>query len=264
MNIVITSSFCDMNKFSGKLVFDGTYVPVRGYGNKIPMIWGFDYDTHDCPHALLVPSENYVACKKYFSDLKRIKYNLKYLVCDDNTAIKQAAKNVFPNVVIQTCLKHYLTNIQNDLGIKSSNKYKNFYDLIYGFIYGFIYAQRLSEIELAWAIKGIFEEYKNDEKQYSWLTDIMLRRVELTNYHMFVNCPNTTNLIEGFNGHLKDRTKDIRGFKSFHSAKRWLNAYVILRRVKDFKACGRKFKHLNGKSPIFNTTNNGLKKPSFF
>jgi transposase-like protein len=82
------------------------------------------------------------------------------------------------------------------------------------------------------------------------MTDIMLKRKELTNYHMFKDCPNTTNIIEGFNGHLKDRTRSIRGFKSFHHAKRFLNAYVLHRRLKPLKACSPKFKHLNFKKPL--------------
>ena len=200
------------------------------------------------------------ACKKYFLDLKCVRYNLIYLVCDDNNAIKQAAIHVFPNVIIQTCLKHYLTNIQNDLGIKSSDKYLHFFNLIYDIIY----SQRLCEIELTWKIKDVFDEYKYDAKQLFWLTDIMYRRKELTNYHMFENAPRTTNLIEGFNGHLKDRLKSIRGFKSFHSAKYWLNAYVIKRRLTRFKACGSKFKHLNGKTPIYQTLKNPKHFPNIF
>jgi len=264
--IEVTKSFCDMSKFSGKLVFDGTYVSVKGYDRKIPMIWGFDYDSHDCPHVLFVPSENFVACKKYFSDLKKIKYNLRYLVCDDNEAIKQAARDVFPNVIIQTCLKHYLANIKFDLGINSFNKYSNSYLSFYRNIYQLIFSKRLCEIEISWEISKMLSlnKYSMISKEYFWLTNIMFRIKELTNYHMFENCPNTTNLIEGFNSHFKDRIDNIRGFKSFHSAKRWLNAYVVKRRLTKFKACGRKFKHLNGKTPLENTLKNNTKLPDIF
>ena len=162
--------------------------------------------------------------------------------------------------MIQTCLKHYLSNIQNDLNIKSSTKYKHFFDVIYDIIY----AQRLCEVELVWKIMGIYDQFKDDSKQYFWLTDIMLKRKQLTNYHMFENCPRTTNLIEAFNGHLKDRLKSIRGFKSFHSAKYWLNAYVVRRRLTKFKACGSKFKHLNGKTPIENTLKKDKEIPNIF
>lgn len=258
--IDVTRKYCDMDKFSGKLVFDGTYVRVKGYIDKIPMIWGFDYDSHDCPHSMLVPGENYVACVKYFSDLKLAGYKLRYLVCDDNEAIKMAARYVYPDCVIQTCLRHYLENIRKILGIKSSDKYLKFFLDIKAAIYD----KRLCEPELAFEIMRLYEGYKNDSIQYSVLTDIMSRRKELTNYHMFEGAPRTTNLIEGFNGHMKDRVKGVRGFKSFHSAKYWLNAYVLRRRTTKFKACNRNFKHLNGKTPIESTLKSNEKIPDIF
>lgn len=230
------------------------------------MIWGFDYDSHDCPHAMLVPSENYVACKKYFSDLKSFGYNLKYLVCDDNEATKQAAMDVFPEVVIQTCLKHYLANIKFDLGINSFNIKSNIYTPFYRNIHRLVFSKRLCEIEISWEVSKLIQsnKYNVNSKEYFWLTNIMTRIKELTNYHMFEDCPNTTNLIEGFNGHLKDRTDNIRGFKSFHSAKKWLNAYVVKRRLTKFKSCGKNFKHLNGKTPIYQTLKYNKQLPNIF
>lgn len=256
----LTKSHCDMSKFCGKLVFDGTYVRVKGYEDKIPMIWGFDYDSHDCPQAILVPSENYIACVKYFSDLKLVGYKLVYLVCDDNPAIKMAARYIYPDVVIQTCLRHYLENVRKVLGIKSSDKYLEFFNDIRDVIY----EKRLSEPELAFEIIRLHKTYKKDSICYEVLTDIMNKRKELTNYHFFEDCPRTTNLIEGFNGHLKDRLKAIRGFKSFHSAKYWLNAYVLRRRTTKFKACNKKFKHLNGKTPIESTLREYEEIPNIF
>ena len=224
------------------------------------MIWGFDYDSHDCPHILLVPSENYVACCKYFSDLKHIGYKLRYLVCDDNVAIKMAAKYVYPNVVIQTCLRHYLENLRKLLGIKSSDKYLDFFNDCKAAIYD----NRLCEPELFFEIANLNNKYNKDRLQIDVLTDIMIRRVELTNYHMFENCPRTTNLVEGFNGHLKERLKSIRGFKSFFTARDWLNAYVLRRRTTKFKACNKKFRHLNGKTPIESTMKNNEQIPNIF
>ncbi len=248
-----------MSKFCGWLVFDGTYVAVKGYEKKIPMIWAIDYLPHDIPHFILVPSENYVACAKYFSDLKRAKYDLKYLVCDDNNAVKQAATDVYPNVIIQSCIKHYLTNIGNDLNIKSSNKYKRFfYEL------SSIFDDRLCEIELAWKIQSMYDECKKDEKQYYWMTDIMAKRVELTNYHQIAGVPRTTNLIELYNSHLKARLKSIKGFERYHSAKRWLNAYILRRRLKNFTDCSKKFEYLNGKCSLEKTIKDTEELPKIF
>jgi len=106
--------------------------------------------------------------------------------------------------------------------------------------------------------------HKDDPLKLNILTNIMSKRIELTNYLLIPNSPNTTNLIEGFNGHLKDRLKSIRGFKSFDSASLWLNAYVLRRRTTKFKACNRKFKHLNGKTPLDSTLQMGEEIPNIF
>lgn len=249
-----------MNKFSGMLVFDGTYFPVGGYGPEIPLIWAIDYETHDIPHAMLVPSENYRACRKFFLDLKLAHYPLRYLVCDGNDSIKKAATDVFSDVIIQFCLKHYLTNISNDLGIKSQDTYKEFFEDVKDIVFN----DRLCEIELCWAVCDLYPKYKNNQRALLWLTDIMYKRKELTNYHMFKNAPRTTNLIEAYNSHIKDRFDLFRGFKSFISAKHWLNAYVLYRRLNELKACGKKFKHLNGKCSLKNTLRYDLELPNFF
>lgn len=63
-------------------------------------------------------------------------------------------------------------------------------------------------------------------------------------------CPNTTNIIESYNSHLQARLKSVKGFQGFHSAERWLNAWMIRRRTKSFTDCEEPFKHLNGKCPL--------------
>ena len=258
-NLEVTYNLCDMSSFCGWLIFDGTYISVKGYPKKIPMIWGIDYSTHDLPYFMLVPSESYVACVAYFSHLKNIGYDLKYIVCDDNDAIKQAVVRIYPDVIIQACIKHYLTNVGNDLNIKSSDKYKDFFFQIRS-----IFNERLLENQLAWRIQDIYDDYKDDEKQLYWMTDIMFRRKELTNYLKIAHVPRTTNLIELYNSHLKGRLKSIKGFEGYHSAKRWLNAYILRRRLKNFTDCSKKFKHLNGTCSLAKTIRNTEELPNLF
>jgi len=95
----VTNKYCDPSKWSGMLVFHGKYLSVKGYERDIPILWGVDYLTHDIPHFSLAPSENYPACLNYFITIKNLGYNLKYLVSDDNSAIKQALYDVFPMAV---------------------------------------------------------------------------------------------------------------------------------------------------------------------
>lgn len=82
------------------------------------------------------------------------------------------------------------------------------------------------------------------------MLDIAKRSGELTAYTEIPNVPRTTNLIESLNSHLQGRLKTIKGFKSFKTAKLWLNAYFIRRRLKPFTDCTKQFKNLNGKSSL--------------
>jgi len=68
--------------------------------------------------------------------------------------------------------------------------------------------------------------------------------------HFLEHCPATTNIIESYNSHIQSRLKSIKGFKSFHSAERWLNAWMLRRRTKTLTDCDKPFKHLNGKMSI--------------
>lgn len=66
-----------------------------------------------------------------------------------------------------------------------------------------------------------------------------------------LNIPRTTNLIEGFNSTtLEIRFSSIRGFEKEETAKTYINALILKRRFQKFKDCKKKFKKLNGKSPL--------------
>ncbi len=62
--------------------------------------------------------------------------------------------------------------------------------------------------------------------------------------------PQTTNLIESFNSHIQGRLETIKGFESFEHANAWLNGYFLKRRSTPFTDCTGKFKHLNEKTSI--------------
>lgn len=68
--------------------------------------------------------------------------------------------------------------------------------------------------------------------------------------HPKLNIPRTTNLQEGYHSHWELRLSSIRGFESEKTAKNYLNALVLKRRFSTFTSCRKKFKHLNGKSPL--------------
>lgn len=81
--------------------------------------------------------------------------------------------------------------------------------------------------------------YKKRDKLLAWL------------FHPELNLPSTTNLIEGFNSTaLEIRFSSIRGFEKEESARHYINALILKRRFQKFKDCKKKFKFLNGKSPL--------------
>jgi hypothetical protein len=258
-NLELTTEYVDMNKYSGYLEVDGTYISVGGFRKKLVLIWGIDFATHDIPHYTIGSAENYQTMVAYFKRLHMLGYNLEYLVCDDNQATKLAARYIYPGVIIQTCLKHYREAIKRDLGLKTSGSYLGFYLEIDN-----LFTRRLSNTEAAWEVQKLYQRYKGDPRCVYWLTDIMQRRDELTNYHMFEHTPDTTNLIECYNSHLKLRVKSIKGFKSLTSAKLWLNGYIIKRRLSNFTSCGKGFKHLNGKCSLQNVLKVTEKLPDIF
>lgn len=93
-------------------------------------------------------------------------------------------------------------------------------------------------------------EHKNIVKKL--LTDFRENREYLLSYleHPRLRIPNTTNLIEGYNSQLELRLSSIRGFESEITAKNYINAWIIKRRLSKFTDCKKHFKPLNGKSPI--------------
>lgn len=244
-NLEITRELCEYT--CGILIIDGKYVKVRGYKQKIPFIYGIDYETHDILFGMLVKAEDETSFLSFFRTLKEMSYPLKVVVADDRSSLSLALKQVFPDVPLQRCLNHYLENIRVSLHIRTDPTHHHFFNSLK---------------------KHVFDEYQSDEKlnlalQHVWdercedrplrqaiVLQIDRRRKELFVYKTILNCPNNTNLIELFNSHFNARIKSLKGFKTKDHAILWLNGLLIRRRTKPFTDCGPKFRHLNGKSSL--------------
>ena len=245
-NTWLSANYC--NRWSGRLVVDGKYVKVKGYDKKIPFIYGIDYLSHDIPVGVLAPSENEWAFNKFFNLIHTIRYPLQIVIADDISALKPALKRIYPTVPIQLCHNHYFEILRQMLRIRTEDKYHDFfYELKGAFNPKNHYQKRQS-----W-LTGIYYRYgKQDKMVQTILVDVQQR---YDNFFAFnaqyrEQCPNTTNIIESYNSHLQGRLKSIKGFQSFHSAERWLNAWMLRRRTKPFTDCEEPFKHLNGKSSL--------------
>lgn len=107
--------------YCGIILVDGKYIKVK-YTEEdtrdlvvIPFI---DYLSHDIPVYIVAHSENMFELKAGFQQLKEIGYQLKVLVCDESMGeIAQVAQTVFPDVIIQYCLRHYSANIDREFKV---------------------------------------------------------------------------------------------------------------------------------------------------
>ena len=256
-NTWLTHKYC--NRFCGALVVDGKFVKVRGYLKKIPFVYGIDYLTHDIPVGVLMPSESTEAFRKLFRLLKTINYPLRVVVCDDViSSLKPALNYYYPKARIQLCHTHYLENIRQKLNTRTLQYHVKFFNSLKENLF-----EEHEELKnLSTVLRDfVIGSAKEDIVRQDIIMDIWKRRENLFVYKKIPNCPNDTNLIELFNSHLNARLKSIKGFKSFESANRWLNAYLIRRRTRPFTSCGGKFAKLNHKCSLEMTIKKQAKWP---
>lgn len=241
-NDELTKTLCDMSRCAGILVMDGKYVAVKGFGRKIPFLFGIDYLSHDIIHGQMFLAEDEASFSLFFQKLKDLCYTLKIVVADDRFGIKQALHKVFPYARLQLCQNHYLENIRKDLKVKTEPRYRHFFDSLKKHVF----TDAKTDQEITDGLKHVLEHHsRNNPRLMAILAAIDSRRYDLFAYRHFENCPNNTNLIELYNSHLNGRLKTIKGFQNLKSAQRWLNAWMIRRRTKTFTDCDFKFKHLN-------------------
>lgn len=239
----VTRQYC--NRFSGILLVDGKYVKVKGYDRKIPVVYGIDYLTHDIPTYIFSLAENYQTCLSLFNTLRLLNYPLKAIVCDDNINFFQACLKVYPQAIIQLCQNHYKQSLRLALGLGTDTTYLLFMRQIEK-----LFDRKIPIDEFKRLARSIYDRYQEDPRCASILADIQRRLPQLCSYHCDKRIPRTSNLIESYNSHLEGRLKTIKGFQTFSSANRWLNAYFIKRRVQPFTDCEKQFKHLNGKCSL--------------
>ena len=227
LNADVTRKYC--SKFCGILVLDGKYVKIKGYSKKLALIWGADYLSHDIPHFKLSPSENYHSSLSYFQSLRLLNYPLRCLVSDDNVSFKLAALKVYPKTVIQTCTNHFKENVRRTLGTRSNLTYQPFIKELEA-----LFSKKRAEPEFTRLAQKIYYIWNDDYSTKSILLDIARRKDELIGYTKVPLTPYTTNLIEAYNSHLQGRLKSLKSFGNFHHAKRWLNGYILKRRLTKF------------------------------
>lgn len=237
---------------------DGKYVKVKGFEQKIPMIYGIDYLTHDIPFGSLFTAENEQSFSLFFEQLRDTGYPLRMVVADDVGGLKSALSKLFPLRPLQLCHTHYLENLRRLLKVRTEERYQHFFNSLVLHVF----KKPRTDQE---AMKGLQYVWQRHAKERRLLSNIVLdlrdRRDYLFYYLKRPECPRTTNLIESYNSHLQGRLKTIKGFQSFQSARTWLNAYLIRRRTKSLTDCSGKFRHLNKHASLEFTTKKQARWP---
>lgn len=244
-NTALTQRYCIYS--SGILIIDGKYVKVRGYKQKIPFIYGIDYETHDILFGILAPSEDRNAFLECFRTLKRLNYPLQVVVADDRSTLPLALKQLYPDIPLQLCQNHYLENIRQQLHIRTDQTHQHFFNALKKYVFDAYENDKTLDDALHHVLTILCE---NNVIRQAIVMDIDRRRKELFAYTTIPNCPKDTNLIELFNSHFNARIKSLKGFKTLLHAELWFNGILIRRRTKPFTDCSTKFKHLNGKCSL--------------
>lgn len=258
-NNQFTFNYC--NRFSHIFVFDGKYFNVATDRYDWVLLWGIDYFRHDIPIFTIAPSENYQAWAKYFSYFRILNHYPQLLVCDDNVNLKMAARNCFPAVKIQTCYNHFKQNIRLELKVRSDDFYLPFMRRVESIINS---SNKLSDETFNRWLFNLYRDFKDDSLALQVLTNIERYKKELLAYRNIPQAPLTTNLIEGFNGHLEARLISLRSFQTVKHAKLWLNGYILKRRFTKFTDCKGKFRFLRGKTGVEMTKKSEIDILSYF
>ena len=193
-------------------------------------------------------------------------YPLVSVTCDDNPAIQQAAIYVFPDVIVQICHVHFLENIRKQLKVRTYENYVRFFKDIEQHIFR---VQTLGKDRLEARIRWRSPKHQDDNIKIAVMNHIFTHAEALTAYVNARNwykvpCPKTTNIIESLNSQLEGRLKTIQGFQSFHTAERWLSAWILRKRLTPFTDCRKPFKKLNGTYSLELTRRGKTKIPNFF
>jgi hypothetical protein len=204
----ITRNHC--SKFCGILLVDGKFLKVQPYKHKIPVIYGIDYLTHDIPHFVFAPSENYTALLKYFQSLRLLNYPLQSVVSDDNSNIFSACRSVYPKAVSQLCTVHWKENLRKSLNTRNDPTYRNFMHSV-----ELLFSSKRSIQDFDNTSRKIFLKHQQDPLCVQAILDIQRRKNQLAAYTKIPKTPTTNNLIECFNSHLNGRLKTIKSFQNF-------------------------------------------------
>jgi len=224
------------------LLIDGSYFP-----NGLCLILYYDHNLRYVQLYRETNQEKYTEIKEDLQNLKKLGVDVYSVTCDGHKAILKSIKKVFPNAIIQRCLVHIKRQVRNYLGskpkleqsaslLKLSNQitsiksiedsniwlgaFFNWYKINHEFINQKTQSQNTGRF---------WYTHKNLHAAFSLLENAI---PNMFNYLDDEQIPNTTNRIENYFTHLKDKLRIHRGLR-FEAKKNFIKWYLYMKNNPD-------------------------------
>ena len=217
------------------LLIDGTY-----FENGLCLILYYDYDIQYVQLFRETNQEKYREIKEDLLNLKKLGTQVYSVTCDGHRAIMKAVIKIFPNAILQRCVVHVKRQIKSYLGTKpqlSEAKDLLYYSRQITRIYTMEQAQQWLLAIYEWYKKNeafINQKSVNEKTGTTWYTHKHLHQAatHLINAipHLFSylnddQIPRSTNEIEGYFSHLKEKLTLHRGLR-FEAKKNFIKWYL--------------------------------------
>jgi len=205
------------------LLIDGTY-----FENGLCLILYYDYDIQYVQLFRQTNQEKFKEIKEDLLNLKKLGTQIYSVTCDGHKSIMKAVSKAFPNAIVQRCVVHVKRQIKSYLGIKPQLPQAR--ELLY-------YSKQITQIHtqeqaMAW-LREVHDWYNKHEAFInqksihditgrSWYTHKHLHQAAthlinaipyLFSYLNDEQIPKSTNQIEGYFAHLKEKLTLHRGLK---------------------------------------------------
>ena len=224
------------------LLIDGSYFP-----NGLCLILYYDHNLRYVQLYRETNQEKYTEIKEDLQNLKKLGVDVYSVTCDGHKAILKSIKKVFPNAIIQRCLVHIKRQVRNYLSskpkleqsaslLKLSNQitsiksiedsniwlgaFFNWYKINHEFINQKTQSQNTGRF---------WYTHKNLHAAFSLLENAI---PNMFNYLDDKQIPNTTNRIENYFTHLKDKLRIHRGLR-FEAKKNFIKWYLYMKNNPD-------------------------------
>ena len=209
------------------LVLDATFVRVLGRDTAILIAYDTVLGVIDYQ---LNRTESKKAYRQIFKRLKKAHYEPICAVSDGNTGLVALLKEA--HLPYQRCVRHALQELERLLGKKKREKLTGEKLDIYVRMEKILLTKTIEEVPEKVANFRLYSEHRFQEQWWilRWFWKILPNALLHLSYAEKV--PNTTNILENFNGQIKQRLKTMRGMKSKKSLKNLLKILFYFRNYK--------------------------------